>query len=71
MFGEVAEITQQTTWVEKDAIDLNQLKQKLFDRYPALTDLPLIFSVNHKICSDNILFQPNAEVGIMPPFSGG
>ncbi len=70
-FGQVAEITQKTTWEESSANTLQELKTKLLKDYPALSEIPLVFSMNHQICAEDILLKPMAEIGIMPPFSGG
>lgn len=70
-FGQVAEITQKTTWEESRANTLKELKIILQQDYPALSEIPLVFSMNHQICAEDILLKPMAEIGIMPPFSGG
>jgi molybdopterin converting factor small subunit len=70
-FGQVAEITQKTTWEESRANTLKELKIILQQEYPALSEIPLVFSMNHQICAEDILLKPMAEIGIMPPFSGG
>jgi molybdopterin converting factor small subunit len=70
-FGQVAEITQKTTWEESRANSLQELKTILLQDYPALSEIPMVFSMNHQICGEDILLKPMAEIGIMPPFSGG
>lgn len=70
-FGQAAEIIQKHQWEENWVRDLNLLRKQLEEKHPGLKELNYIFSVNHQMVEGNVMLPPNAEIAIMPPFSGG
>jgi molybdopterin converting factor small subunit len=49
---------------------INELSAFLLESYPTLKSVGFVISVNRKIVS-NAHLEPNDEVAILPPFSGG
>ena len=68
-FGQIAEITGKELMLE--ATDLESLKQNLKQKFPELSDKKLAFAVNRKLVENNITFNENDVVALMPPYSGG
>lgn len=56
----------------KEKIKVNELKQMLEERYPALKKLAhYLVAVNDEYASDEIIISEDDEVAIIPPVSGG
>jgi sulfur-carrier protein len=71
-FGSVAEVTGKTEQLEKESQPVKELIGKLEQQYPALKGRKFKVSVDKKIINDQDTVIPeNAEVAILPPFSGG
>ncbi|WP_339609426.1 MoaD/ThiS family protein [uncultured Planktosalinus sp.] len=47
------------------------MKKKLQQQYPALVELTFSIAVNKKIIQQKTLLNPEDEVALLPPFSGG
>lgn len=70
-FGILAEKIGTTSIVVENIHDTNGLKNELFRLFPDLQELNFIISVNRKIIHENMVLDANAEVALLPPFSGG
>ena len=51
--------------------DTNELVDKLQSIYPRLTESNYVIAVDRNIIQENTMLQQNAEVALLPPFSGG
>ncbi len=70
-FGKIAEITAQQQWRESGASSTEELRALLTQQYPALQNVPFLISVNRMIANTNMPLPEQAEVALLPPFSGG
>ncbi len=70
-FGQLAEVTGKSSQKLSDITDTDELKKKLQQQYPALVELTFSIAVNKKIIQQKTLLNPEDEVALLPPFSGG
>ena len=59
--------------IDDNGTTVADLKQQLTERYPGLEELlkRSKFAVNQQFVSDDALIPQNAEIGLIPPVSGG
>lgn len=70
-FGSIAEITQQT--VENIVVSkvlVSDLLEQLIEKYPDLKDKDFQVAQNNEIVTKETLIT-EAEIALLPPFSGG
>jgi len=69
-FGQLAEITgkERFAW---QAADTDSLQRTLGEKYPALKERKYAIAVNRQLVKQNTVLTENAEVALLPPFSGG
>ena len=70
-FGQLTDITGQSTWQINDLNDTNQLKAMLFEKYPKLEQSKFLLAVNMEIIRGNVQLNSGDVVALLPPFSGG
>ena len=51
--------------------DTDELIKKLQSKYPALINAKYKIAVNRNIIQSNTALQQDAEIALLPPFSGG
>lgn len=56
---------------EAEAENIDDLINKLNEKFPQLKDLKLRIAVNQKIISENTELHNNDVAALMPPYSGG
>ena len=71
VFGQLTDIFKGENINIENAADLTELKNRLIDSYPALSGKTFVIAVNKKIIHENISLTQNAEIALLPPFSGG
>ncbi len=71
LFGQIADIVGNTSLKIDDVADTIALTKKMQVMFPALSGLEYAVGVNKKIIQGNTTLQHDAEVAILPPFSGG
>jgi molybdopterin synthase sulfur carrier subunit len=71
LFGQIVDITGNSTITVNDVADTNELIQKLHSLYPALANTKYAIAVDKQIINENILLNNNNTVALLPPFSGG
>ena len=71
VFGQLTDIFNGENINIENAADLTELKNRLIDSYPALSGKTFVIAVNKKIIHENISLTQNAEIALLPPFSGG
>ena len=71
VFGQLQDVIQQQNISVEEAKDLNELKQFLNKLYPSLAEKKFVIAVDRTIIHDNISLPENAEIALLPPFSGG
>lgn len=70
-FGQLTDITGQSTWQLDDIIDTDQLRATLIEKYPALASAKYLMAVNMEIIRGNVKLNAGDVVALLPPFSGG
>ena len=70
-FGQLTEITGQSSWQMEGAIDTDQIRTMLIEKYPALAQSKYLVAVNKEIIRDNVKLKSGDVVALLPPFSGG
>ena len=50
---------------------VKSMRDTLAERWPALEGKTYLVAINQKMASDDDLISDDAEVALMPPFSGG
>ncbi len=71
LFGQIADIVGNTSLKIDDVADTIALTKKMQVMFPALSGLEYAVAVNKKIIQGNTTLQHDAEIAILPPFSGG
>jgi len=70
-FGQLTDIFKKETICIEGVKDLNELKEKLLKSFPALSQKTFVIAVNKQIIRNNVSLNEDAEVALLPPFSGG
>jgi molybdopterin converting factor small subunit len=71
IFGELKDITQTRAIEALPAMTVKRMRDTLAERWPALEGKTYLVAINQKMASDDDLISDDAEVALMPPFSGG
>lgn len=70
-FGELAEITGETTISFEYFEKLNDLKNAVLETYPKLKNKSFQLAVNNCLTNENITLKEQDKVVFLPPFAGG
>jgi molybdopterin converting factor small subunit len=71
-YGIVRDIAGRTFELEVEGTSVGDLRNALLQRYPALSGLAsLLVAVNEGYAADDVAIQPEDEVVLIPPVSGG
>ncbi len=70
-FGQLSEITGTKNISLEDMADTKALNLLLHSTYPLLKDQPYRIAVNNQLVSEDVLFDEDCTVALLPPFSGG
>ena len=71
VFGQLTDVFHGENIVIENAADITELKNQLVDLFPALSEKTFVIAVNKKIIHENLPLAHNAEIALLPPFSGG
>jgi len=71
IFGQLTDITGNNSVTLEDVADTDILLQQLQLKYPALLNAKYAVAVNKQIIQNKTALQQDAEVALLPPFSGG
>jgi sulfur-carrier protein len=71
VFGQLEDIAGSSVVVVENVADTEMLLQKLYVQYPLLKEKKFLIAVNQKIIIEKTQIGDNAEVALLPPFSGG
>ena len=69
-FGQIAEIMGSGK-LAVEASDTDGLRNMLEKKFPGLRDRKYAIAVNRQLITHNLPLAENAEVALLPPFSGG
>ena len=70
-FGQLTDITGQSTWQMESVTDTDQLKTILVEKYPALAQSKYLVAINMEVVRGNVELKSGDVVALLPPFSGG
>lgn len=70
-FGQLTEIIGNSSFEINNVADTDELINKLQRKYPALINAKYKIAVNRNIIQSNAPLQQDAEIALLPPFSGG
>ncbi len=71
IFGQLIDVIEKDNISIGNATDIDDLKNHLYKLFPALSEKEFAIAVNKQIIHENILLQHDAEIALLPPFSGG
>ena len=71
LFGILADVCGQSTLDIECEPNTDALRQELLDRIPLLQTYSFAIAVDKKIISQKTVLQADAEIALLPPFSGG
>jgi molybdopterin converting factor small subunit len=71
VFGQLQDIVGSSLIEVENAADTDELIQQLQLKYPALKISKYKVAVNKNIVQSNTALQQDAEIALLPPFSGG
>lgn len=70
-FGMVAEKMQTATLELEGIPNTDVLKGYLYQQFPQLEDIRFCISVDRQVVTGNHAIPADAEIALLPPFSGG
>ncbi len=71
VFGHLVDIMGSDTIEVADVINSDELISSLQSKYAMLKNVKYKIAVNRNIIQSNTTLQRNAEIALLPPFSGG
>jgi len=71
VFGQLYDIIGSHSFEMDDVASTDELIQDLQAKYPALKNSKFKIAVNRNIIQSNTALQCDAEIALLPPFSGG
>ena len=71
IFGQLNDIIGGNVIEVENIADTDELVEQLQRKYPSLVNSKYRVAVNRKIIELNTALQQDAEVALLPPFSGG
>ena len=71
LFGMIKDITGSNSILLNGVNDTNELIHKLHSMFPPLTEAKYLVAVNRNVIQENTALEENAEVALLPPYSGG
>ena len=70
-FGKISEVIAKQKIVVTEVIDTDSLKSFLEIEFPELKKMKYKLAMNKQLVQQNTAITNNANIAIMPPFSGG
>nr|WP_245342050.1 MULTISPECIES: molybdopterin converting factor subunit 1 [Staphylococcus] len=72
-FAEIKEILQTDSEILdiNETMDVNNFKQRLFERHPSIQSKKFQVAVNEEFVQEEDIIQPTDTVALIPPVSGG
>jgi len=71
VFGQLYDIIGTNSFEMDDVANTDELIQDLQSKYPVLKNVKFKVAVNRNIIQSNTTLQRDAEIALLPPFSGG
>lgn len=71
LFGNLSELVNAQEILIDFKSTFFELKSELFLQFPMFENKEFVFAINQKITHENVIINQNAEIALLPPFSGG
>ena len=71
LFGQFIEMAGSSTLQVEGVQDTNGLRLKLESLYPALQSIPYLVAVDKDVTTNNTPLGADADIALLPPYSGG
>lgn len=71
VFGQLADITKSSAISIEKANDTETLLEILYYHYPLLKQKEFLIAVDKRIVNEKSEIRDNAQIALLPPFSGG
>jgi len=71
IFGKLTDIFGADNYTIELAATVSELKEKLEQTFPQLVNYVYLVVINDEIAQENSSIPPDAEVALLPPYSGG
>lgn len=72
IFGNLTDVFKTNEYVFKEEINtVSELKEKLVIKFPELATSKFLIVVNNEYINDNKIIESDAEIALLPPYSGG
>ena len=71
VYGQLEDVTGASVITLDNIFDTDMLTQNLFQQYPLLKDKKFLVAIDKQVVTEKTAIDPNAEIALLPPFSGG
>lgn len=71
VYGQLEDVTGASVITLENIFDTDMLTQNLFQQYPLLRDKKFLVAINQQVVTEKTAIDSNAEIALLPPFSGG
>ena len=71
IYGQLEDVTGASVITLDGISDTDMLTENLFQQFPLLRHKKFLVAVNQQVITEKTTFDSNAEIALLPPFSGG
>ena len=71
VYGQLEDVTGASVITLDGISDTDMLTENLFQQFPLLKHKKFLVAINQQVVTDKTTFDSNAEIALLPPFSGG
>ncbi len=71
VYGQLEDFTGASVITLENIFDTDMLTQNLFQKFPLLKDKKFLVAVDKQVVTEKTAIDSNAEIALLPPFSGG
>ena len=71
IYGQLEDVTGASVITLDGISDTDMLTENLFQQFPLLRHKKFLVAVNQQVVTEKTTFDSNAEIALLPPFSGG
>ena len=71
VYGQLEDVTGASVITLDNIFDTDMLTQNLFQQYPLLKDKKFLVAIDKQVVTEKTAIDSNAEIALLPPFSGG
>ena len=71
IYGQLEDVTGASVITLDGISDTDMLTENLFQQFPLMKHKKFLVAVNKQVVTEKTTFDSNAEIALLPPFSGG